>query len=97
MSHRAPHLPHEVQSRRVVEPTPAEIAAMNATLKPCPFCGAPSEVEWTPVPDFSGRSKEPLSISWHVKCTAVGSRCPMGQHWLCSTSASAVQAWNRRA
>ncbi len=79
-----------------IKPDEDQLAAMNATLKPCPFCGSPSVMDWTPVPDFSRKSDKPSSIAWAVRCTAVGSRCPMGNHWLCSTGPSAAAAWNRR-
>lgn len=80
-------------------PTDAEIAALSATLKPCPFCGSPCAVEFTPIPDFKPSAPRGAvsSISWSVRCTAVATRCPMGQHWLCSTSGAAVAAWNKRA
>ncbi len=64
-------------------------------LLPCPFCGSPAKVQWTPVPDFSGGGK-PEEKAYHVECTSVGTRCPMGQHWLCSSEDAAFAAWNRR-
>lgn len=82
----------------VIEPTEEQVAQLSTTLKPCPFCGSPSRATWTPVPDFRRDAPRGAvgSISWSVECTAVGSRCPMGRHWLCSTSGGAVDAWNRR-
>lgn len=82
---------------KLTAPTQAELAAMNAALKPCPFCGSPSVMDWTPVPNFVSRTAPPEEIAWSVRCTSVGTRCPMGNHWLCSTGGSAVTAWNRRA
>lgn len=76
---------------------PEEIARLNALLKPCPFCGSPCELDWTPVPDFSKEKTGGKDIAWSVRCTSVGSRCPMSNHWLCSTSDAAITAWNKRA
>lgn len=82
----------------IIEPTDAEIDRLSATLKPCPFCGSLCRLTWTGVPDF--RRDAPrnaiASIAWQVECTSVGSRCPMGKHWLCSTKDAAIKAWNER-
>lgn len=64
--------------------TATELAALSATLKPCPFCAGPPKLE--PLPGSRDW--------WKVQCK--DHHCG-GRNWGMETAEAAAAAWNRRS